>query len=121
MTLHNAYGYGLFTGGLGYHSGAEQFGLAVVPVSGGMTERQVQLIGDFAPDIITVTPSYMLAILDEFRRLGLDPRKTSLKVGIFGAEPWTIAMRNEIEAAFNMHAVDTYGLSEVIGPGVASS
>ena len=120
MTLHNAYGYGLFTGGLGYHSGAEQFGLAVVPVSGGMTERQVQLIGDFAPDIITVTPSYMLAILDEFRRLGLDPRKTSLKVGIFGAEPWTIAMRNEIEAAFNMHAVDTYGLSEVIGPGVAN-
>ncbi len=120
MKLHNAYGYGLFTGGLGFHSGAEQFGLAVIPVSGGMTERQVQLIRDFEPDIITVTPSYMLAILDEFRRQGLDPRKTSLKVGIFGAEPWTNAMRSEIEEAFDMHAVDTYGLSEVIGPGVAN-
>ena len=120
MKLHNAYGYGLFTGGLGFHAGAEQFGLAVIPVSGGMTERQVQLIRDFAPDIITVTPSYMLAILDEFRRQGVDPRKTSLKVGIFGAEPWTNAMRAEIEEAFDMHAVDTYGISEVIGPGVAN-
>jgi phenylacetate-CoA ligase len=120
MTLHNAYGYGLFTGGLGLHYGAEQLGVTVAPVSGGMTERQVQLIADFAPDIITVTPSYMLAILDEFRRQGLDPRKTSLKVGIFGAEPWTTAMRAEIEQAFDMHAVDIYGLSEVIGPGVAN-
>ncbi len=120
MKLHNAYGYGLFTGGLGYHDGAEQFGLTVIPVSGGMTERQVQLICDFKPDIITVTPSYMLAILDEFRRQGLDPRQTSLKVGIFGAEPWTNAMRAEIEQAFDIHAVDTYGLSEVIGPGVAN-
>ena len=120
MKLHNAYGYGLFTGGLGFHAGAEQFGLAVIPVSGGMTERQVQLIRDFAPDIITVTPSYMLAILDEFQRQGVDPRKTSLKVGIFGAEPWTGAMRAEIEQAFDMHAVDTYGISEVIGPGVAN-
>ena len=120
MKLHNAYGYGLFTGGLGFHSGAEHFGLAVIPVSGGMTERQVQLIRDFEPDIITVTPSYMLAILDEFRRQGIDPRKTSLKVGIFGAEPWTNAMRAEIEDAFDMHAVDTYGISEVMGPGVAN-
>lgn len=120
MKLHNAYGYGLFTGGLGYHDGAEDFGLAVVPVSGGMTERQVQLIEDFRPDLITVTPSYMLAILDEFRRQGKDPRKTSLKVGIFGAEPWTNAMREEIEQAFGIHAVDTYGLSEVMGPGVAN-
>jgi phenylacetate-CoA ligase len=120
MKLHNAYGYGLFTGGLGYHSGAEDFGLTVIPVSGGMTERQVQLIAEFEPDIITVTPSYLLAILDEFRRQGRDPRKTSLKVAILGAEPWTDAMRAEIEAAFNIHAVDTYGLSEVIGPGVAN-
>jgi phenylacetate-CoA ligase len=120
MKLHNAYGYGLFTGGLGLHYGAERLGLLTIPVSGGMTERQVQLIADFEPDIITVTPSYMLAILDEFRRLGADPRKTSLKVGIFGAEPWTNAMRVEIEQAFDMHAVDIYGLSEVIGPGVAS-
>ncbi len=120
MKLHNAYGYGLFTGGLGYHDGAQAFGLTVIPVSGGMTERQVQLIQDFKPDIITVTPSYMLAILDEFRRQGIDPRKTSLKIGIFGAEPWTNAMRDEIEAAFAIHAVDTYGLSEVIGPGVAN-
>jgi phenylacetate-CoA ligase len=120
MKLHNAYGYGLFTGGLGLHYGAERLGLVTIPVSGGMTERQVQLIADFEPDIITVTPSYMLAILDEFRRLGSDPRKTSLKVGIFGAEPWTNAMRAEIEQAFNMHAVDIYGLSEVIGPGVAN-
>jgi phenylacetate-CoA ligase len=120
MKLHNAYGYGLFTGGLGLHSGAEKLGLTVVPVSGGMTERQVQLITDFKPDVITVTPSYMLAILDEMRRQGVDPRKTSLKVGIFGAEPWTNAMRAEIEDAFDMHAVDIYGLSEVIGPGVAN-
>ena len=120
MKLHNAYGYGLFTGGLGLHYGAEKLGLTTIPVSGGMTERQVQLITDFEPDIITVTPSYMLAILDEFRRQGLDPRATSLKVGIFGAEPWTDAMRREIEAAFDMHAVDIYGLSEVMGPGVAN-
>jgi phenylacetate-CoA ligase len=120
MKLHNAYGYGLFTGGLGLHYGAERLGLAVVPISGGMTERQVQLITDFQPDIITVTPSYMLAILDEFHRQGADPRKTSLKVGIFGAEPWTNNMRAEIEQAFDMHAVDIYGLSEVIGPGVAN-
>jgi phenylacetate-CoA ligase len=120
MKLHNAYGYGLFTGGLGLHYGAERLGLTTVPISGGMTERQVQLIQDFEPDIITVTPSYMLAILDEFRRLGADPRKTSLKVGIFGAEPWTHGMRAEIEQAFDMHAVDIYGLSEVIGPGVAN-
>ena len=120
MKVHIAYGYGLFTGGLGAHYGAERLGCTVIPVSGGMTERQVQLIGDFEPDIIMVTPSYMLAILDEFRRQGLDPRKTSLKVGIFGAEPWTHGMREEIERAFDMHAVDIYGLSEVIGPGVAN-
>ena len=120
MKLHNAYGYGLFTGGLGLHYGAERLGLTTIPVSGGMTERQVQLIVDFEPDIITVTPSYMLAILDEFRRQGRDPRATSLEVGIFGAEPWTNAMRLEIEQAFDMHAVDIYGLSEVIGPGVAN-
>ncbi len=119
MMLHNAYGYGLFTGGLGLHHGAEKLGVSVVPISGGMTERQVQLIEDFKPDMITVTPSYMLAILDEFKRQGLDPRKTSLKVGIFGAEPWTSQMRQEIEQAFDMHAVDIYGLSEVMGPGVA--
>ncbi len=116
---HNAYGYGLFTGGLGVHYGAERLGCTVVPVSGGMTERQVQLINDFKPDIITVTPSYMLAILDEFKRQGQDPRKSSLKIGIFGAEPWTNAMRAEIEQAFDMDATDIYGLSEVIGPGVA--
>jgi phenylacetate-CoA ligase len=120
MKLHNAYGYGLFTGGLGLHYGAEKLGITVIPVSGGMTERQVQLIADFEPDIIAVTPSYVLAILDEFRRQGLDPRKTSLKVGIFGAEPWTNSMREEIEGAFDMHAVDVYGLSEVIGPGVGA-
>jgi phenylacetate-CoA ligase len=120
MKAHVAYGYGLFTGGLGAHYGAERLGCAVIPVSGGMTERQVQLIHDFKPDIILVTPSYMLAILDEFRRAALDPRSSSLKVGIFGAEPWTNAMRAEIEQSFNMHAVDIYGLSEVIGPGVAS-
>ena len=119
MIMHNAYGYGLFTGGLGAHYGAEKLGCTVVPVSGGMTERQVQLINDFRPDIITVTPSYMLAILDEFKKQKLDPRKSSLKFGIFGAEPWTNAMRVEIEQAFDMDATDIYGLSEVIGPGVA--
>lgn len=119
MIIHNAYGYGLFTGGLGVHYGAEMLGCTVVPISGGMTERQVQLINDFRPDIITVTPSYMLAILDEFKRQKLDPRQCSLKVGIFGAEPWTNAMRGEIEEAFDMDATDIYGLSEVIGPGVA--
>src|ERR1700752_208388 len=119
MIIHNAYGYGLFTGGLGVHYGAEQLGCTVVPISGGMTERQVQLINDFRPDIITVTPSYMLAILDEFKRRGIDPRNSSLKFGIFGAEPWTNAMRAEIEHAFDMDATDIYGLSEVIGPGVA--
>ena len=119
MLMHNAYGYGLFTGGLGAHYGAERLGCTVVPVSGGMTERQVQLINDFKPDIITVTPSYMLAISDEFKRQGLDPRKSSLKFGIFGAEPWTNAMRAEIEQTFDMEATDIYGLSEVIGPGVA--
>ena len=117
---HVAYGYGLFTGGLGAHYGAERLGCTVVPVSGGMTERQVTLITDFRPRIIMVTPSYMLSILDEFRRVGMDPRETSLAVGIFGAEPWTNAMRQEIEQAFDMHAVDIYGLSEVMGPGVAN-
>ncbi len=120
MICHVAYGYGLFTGGLGAHYGAERLGCTVVPISGGMTERQVQLIQDFQPDIIMVTPSYSLAILDEFRKRGIDPRRTSLKVGIFGAEPWTNAMREEIEQSFDMHAVDIYGLSEVIGPGVAN-
>ena len=119
MKVHNAYGYGLFTGGLGAHAGAERLGCAVIPMSGGMTERQVQSIADFKPEIIMVTPSYMLAILDEFTRQGLDPRSTSLKVGVFGAEPWTNAMRREIEASFDIQAVDIYGLSEVIGPGVA--
>src|SRR5271156_5107454 len=120
MIIHVAYGYGLFTGGLGLHDGAQRLGCAVVPVSGGMTERQVQLIADFRPDIITVTPSYMLAILDEFRRQGLDPHACSLKIGMFGAEPWTNAMRREMEAGFAMDAVDIYGLSEVMGPGVAN-
>ncbi|MBV9812459.1 MAG: phenylacetate--CoA ligase [Acetobacteraceae bacterium] len=120
MRLHNAYGYGLFTGGLGLHAGAEKLGCTVIPMSGGQTERQVQLLVDFAPEIITVTPSYMLALLDGFRAVGLDPRATALKVGIFGAEPWTDAMRAEIETAFGMHAVDIYGLSEVMGPGVAN-
>lgn len=118
--VHVAYGYGLFTGGLGAHYGAERLGCVTVPVSGGMTERQVQLICDFKPDVIMVTPSYMLAILDEFKKQGIDPRQCSLKVGIFGAEPWTNAMRAEIEQAFDMHAVDIYGLSEVMGPGVAN-
>jgi phenylacetate-CoA ligase len=120
MKVHVSYGYGLFTGGLGAHYGSERLGCTTIPVSGGMTERQVQLIQDFEPDIIMVTPSYMLAILDEFRRQSVDPRGTSLKVGIFGAEPWTNAMRAEIEEAFDMHAVDIYGLSEVMGPGVAN-
>jgi len=120
MKIHNAYGYGLFTGGLGVHYGAEKLGCAVIPVSGGMTERQVKLIVDFAPDIIAVTPSYMLAILDEFRAQGVDPRACSLRIGIFGAEPWTNAMRAEMEESFDMHAVDIYGLSEVMGPGVAN-
>ena len=120
MVLHNAYGYGLFTGGLGAHAGAERLGCTVVPVSGGMTQRQVQLILDFEPDIIMVTPSYMLSILDELEAQGVDPRSTSLKVGIFGAEPWTNDMRREMEQRTDMHAVDIYGLSEVIGPGVAS-
>jgi len=118
--LHNAYGYGLFTGGLGAHYGAEKLGCTVVPVSGGMTERQVRLITDFGPRLIMVTPSYMLAIVDELERQGIDPRTTSLKVGIFGAEPWTEEMRTEMERRLDMHAVDIYGLSEVIGPGVAS-
>ncbi|WP_237215623.1 phenylacetate--CoA ligase PaaK [Falsiroseomonas oryziterrae] len=120
MMVHVAYGYGLFTGGLGAHYGAEAMGCTVIPVSGGMTERQVQLIVDFRPEIIMVTPSYMLALLDEFRRQGVDPRGTSLKLGIFGAEPWTEAMRAQIEEAFGIHAVDIYGLSEVMGPGVAN-
>ena len=118
--LHNAYGYGLFTGGLGLHGGAEKMGLTVIPVSGGMTARQVQLINDFKPKGITVTPSYILSILDEFKSQGLDPKKSSLEVGIFGAEPWTNSMRREIESQFDMHAVDIYGLSEVLGPGVAN-
>ena len=118
--VHVAYGYGLFTGGLGAHYGAEKLGCTVVPVSGGMTARQVQLIEDFRPSTIMVTPSYALSILDEYRAQGLDPRKSPLKVGVFGAEPWTNAMREEIEQAFDMHAVDIYGLSEIIGPGVAN-
>jgi phenylacetate-CoA ligase len=117
--VHVAYGYGLFTGGLGAHYGAERLGCTVVPMSGGMTERQVQLIIDFKPDVIMVTPSYMLAILDGFKAIGVDPRDTSLKYGIFGAEPWTNAMRREIEDAFGLDATDIYGLTEIIGPGVA--
>lgn len=117
--LHNAYGYGLFTGGLGIHLGADALGLTTIPISGGMTPRQVRLIEDFKPKGITVTPSYALSVLDEFNTQGLDPRASSLEVGIFGAEPWTNAMRTEIEQAFDMHAVDIYGLSEVIGPGVS--
>jgi phenylacetate-CoA ligase len=120
MRVHIAYGYGLFTGGLGAHYGAERLGCMVIPISGGMTERHVQLIQDFAPEVIMVTPSYMLAILDALRAQGIDPRSTALRLGIFGAEPWTEAMRSEIEEAFDMHAVDIYGLSEVIGPGVAN-
>ena len=117
--VHVAYGYGLFTGGLGAHYGAERLGLAVIPLGGGMTERQVQLIADFKPDIIMVTPSYMLAIADEMERQGLDPRGTSLRLGIFGAEPWTNEMRRSIEERLAIDALDLYGLSEVIGPGVA--
>ncbi|GAA2992049.1 phenylacetate--CoA ligase PaaK [Streptomyces fulvorobeus] len=117
--VHVAYGYGLFTGGLGAHYGAERLGCTVIPVSGGMTARQVRLIQDFRPEIIMITPSYMLTLLDEFERQGVDPRSTSLKVGIFGAEPWTEAMRREIEERFAIDAVDIYGLSEVMGPGVA--
>jgi phenylacetate-CoA ligase len=117
--VHVAYGYGLFTGGLGAHYGAERLGLAVIPLGGGMTERQVQLIQDFQPQIIMVTPSYMLAIADEMQRQGVDPRKTSLRVGIFGAEPWTHELRLSIEKRLSLEAIDIYGLSEVIGPGVA--
>ncbi|GAA3351957.1 phenylacetate--CoA ligase [Amorphoplanes nipponensis] len=118
--VHIAYGYGLFTGGLGAHYGAEELGCTVIPMSGGMTERQVMLIKDFEPDVIMVTPSYMLAIVDEMRRQGLDPRGTSLAVGIFGAEPWTRDLRDEIEQQLDIHALDIYGLSEVMGPGVAT-
>ncbi|WP_127114680.1 phenylacetate--CoA ligase PaaK [Shimia sediminis] len=118
--VHNAYGYGLFTGGLGAHYGIERLGATVVPMGGGQTEKQVGLINDFKPDGIMVTPSYMLNILEGFRKAGLDPRDSSLSVGIFGAEPWTNAMRLEVEAAFDMHAVDIYGLSEIMGPGVAN-
>ncbi|MBM3567557.1 MAG: phenylacetate--CoA ligase [Alphaproteobacteria bacterium] len=117
--VHNAYGYGLFTGGLGAHYGAEALGCTAVPVSGGMTERQVQLIADLKPAVIMVTPSYMLAIADEIERQGMDPRKTSLRIGIFGAEPWTETMRRAIEARLGIDAIDIYGLSEVMGPGVA--
>lgn len=119
MKVHIAYGYGLFTGGLGTHYGAELLGCTVIPMSGGQTERQVDLILDFQPQIIMVTPSYMLSLLDEFRRRGVDPASTSLRIGIFGAEPWTEAIRHEIESAFAIDAVDIYGLSEVMGPGVA--
>ena len=119
MLVHVAYGYGLFTGGLGIHYGAEALGCTVVPISGGQTERQVRLIRDFRPDAIMVTPSYMLALLDEFRGAGIDPAATSLRHGVFGAEPWSEAMRAEIEGAFGLAATDIYGLSEVMGPGVA--
>ncbi|MGB7276978.1 MAG: AMP-binding protein, partial [Pseudolabrys sp.] len=119
MLVQNSYGYGLFTGGIGFHYGAERLGMTVVPVSGGMTERQVRLIADFRPDVIFVTPSYILAILDEFHAQGIDPRRCSLKIAMCGAEPWTNAMRAEIEEAFDLHAIDNYGLSEIIGPGVS--
>jgi phenylacetate-CoA ligase len=118
--VHVSYGYGLFTGGLGAHYGAEKLGLTVVPFGGGQTERQVQLMADFRPDIIMVTPSYMLAIADEFERQGLKPADSSLRIGIFGAEPWTNDMRQAIEQRMGLDAVDIYGLSEVLGPGVAS-
>ena len=118
--VHNAYGYGLFTGGLGAHYGIERLGATVVPMGGGQTEKQVGLIEDFRPDGIMVTPSYMLNILEQYHKQGLDPRECSLAVGIFGAEPWTDAMRKEVEDAFDMHAVDIYGLSEIMGPGVAN-
>ncbi len=117
--LHNAYGYGLFTGGLGAHYGAEKLGCTVIPVSGGMTPRQVQLITDFQPRIIMVTPSYVLTVIDEFEKQGIDPRSSSLEIGIFGAEPWTEQMRREMEDRLDIEAVDIYGLSEVMGPGVA--
>jgi phenylacetate-CoA ligase len=117
--MHIAYGYGLFTGGLGFHYGAEYLGCTVIPVSGGFTERQVQLICDFEPDIIAVTPSYLLAIADEFDRQGIDARKSSLRIALLGAEPWTEAMRAEIERRMGVDAVNSYGLSEIIGPGVA--
>jgi phenylacetate-CoA ligase len=117
--VHISYGYGLFTGGLGAHYGAERLGITVIPFGGGQTERQVQLITDFKPDIIMVTPSYMLAIADEFERQGLDPKQASLRIGIFGAEPWTQSMRAEIEKRMSLDAIDIYGLSEVIGPGVS--
>jgi len=117
--MHIAYGYGLFTGGLGFHYGAEHLGCTVIPVSGGFTERQVQLITDFEPDLIAVTPSYLLAIADEFDRQGLDARQSSLRIALCGAEPWTEAMRSEIERRMNLNALNVYGLSEVIGPGVA--
>ena len=118
--VHVAYGYGLFTGGLGAHYGAERLGCTVVPMSGGQTEKQVQLIADFQPHIIMVTPSYMLALIDEMERQGMDPRQSSLQVGIFGAEPWTEGMRAQIEQRGGLDAVDIYGLSEVMGPGVAN-
>lgn len=118
--IHNAYGYGLFTGGLGAHNGIERLGATVVPMSGGQTEKQVTLINDFKPAGIMVTPSYMLNILEQFHKVGLDPRASSLKVGVFGAEPWTNAMRATVEEAFDMHAIDIYGLSEIMGPGVAN-
>ncbi|MEX8192139.1 phenylacetate--CoA ligase PaaK [Comamonas guangdongensis] len=118
--IHVAYGYGLFTGGLGAHYGAERAGCTVIPMSGGQTEKQVQLIADFKPDIIMVTPSYMQVIIEEMRRQGLDPARSSLRTGIFGAEPWTEAMRQELETKGGLDAVDIYGLSEVMGPGVAS-
>jgi len=117
--VHVAYGYGLFTGGLGAHYGAERLGCTVIPMSGGQSERQVELIMDFKPDIIMVTPSYMLALADEFERQGIDTRETSLRIGLHGAEPWTQSMRAEIERRFDMDAIDLYGLSEVIGPGVS--
>ncbi|HEY0296842.1 MAG TPA: AMP-binding protein, partial [Bordetella sp.] len=118
--VHVAYGYGLFTGGLGAHYGAERLGCTVIPMSGGQTEKQVQLIRDFGPNIIMVTPSYFCNILEEQRRQGIDPRETSLRIGIFGAEPWTGQMRKDIETEAGIDAVDIYGLSEVMGPGVAS-
>ncbi|MBV8187192.1 MAG: AMP-binding protein, partial [Alphaproteobacteria bacterium] len=117
--VHNAYGYGLFTGGLGAHYGAERLGCTVVPMSGGFGERQVQLIREFGADVVLMTPSYMLAIADEFERLGVDPRDTKMRLGLFGAEPWTEGMRAEIERRLGIDAIDLYGLSEVIGPGVA--
>jgi phenylacetate-CoA ligase len=120
MKVHVAYGYGLFTGGLGAHYGAEAAGCTVIPMSGGQTAKQVQLICDFEPDIIMVTPSYALTLLDEFRRQGVDPRGTTLRLGLFGAEPWSEALRTEIEGSFAIDAVDIYGLSEVMGPGVGS-